>query len=481
MLRCWWVAIVLLVAGSGASLHAQVCGVTPPVWEPTFGAPLGLGDDSVNNSTFADWSFSFPFATTMYTGTSALSVSANGFFSMGGANLDCCSGSPLTLVNGPFARIAVFWTDLFPPGGGDVHIEAFDDYGLGAINDRLVVTWDTVEIFTLGPVTAQAQLFSDGTIVFGYDCLDLGGFSGNTLIGFSPAAGAVDPGSTDFTASVPFDSGNESTIYEFWPGLFGTDTPVDTLGMNLVFRPNGLGGYFVSDTLAPENDDCSNRVALSEGIIFGTFIGATNDGTSSCGSSGASPDLWYSYVATAAGTLDVSTCGTHDGAGVDTGVDTVLAAFDACGGFELDCNDDTGVCLGHDSGSLRDSAITVSVQPGDEIVIRLTTFGGESGGQFQLNTTFTPAPCSTCEGLRGDANNDGGIDISDAIYLLEFLFASGTGPQPCAATGDPNGDTLVDIGDAIYLLDFLFSLGMPPVSPGYPTADCLDLLPSKKK
>ncbi|MBI1852743.1 MAG: hypothetical protein HYR85_20575 [Planctomycetes bacterium] len=36
----------------------------------------------------------------------------------------------------------------------------------------------------------------------------------NTLIGISPGAGAADPGATDLSASMPFSSTNQPTIYE---------------------------------------------------------------------------------------------------------------------------------------------------------------------------------------------------------------------------------------------------------------------------
>jgi hypothetical protein len=64
--------------------------------------------------------------------------------------------------------------------------------------------------------------------------------------------------------------------------------------------------------------------------------------------------------------------------------------------------------------------------------------------------------------LCGDANNDGIVDLSDAIWLLNYLFKSGPPPIPYMCVGDVNNDDLVVVGDAIYILNYLFKGGPPP-------------------
>ena len=68
--------------------------------------------------------------------------------------------------------------------------------------------------------------------------------------------------------------------------------------------------------------------------------------------------------------------------------------------------------------------------------------------------------------VRGDANQDGGLDVSDAIFALNYLFVGGVEP-PCLAAADVNGTGFVDLSDAIYLLSFIFIGGPPPPVP-YP-------------
>ncbi|MGQ9589532.1 MAG: fibronectin type III domain-containing protein [Planctomycetota bacterium] len=70
--------------------------------------------------------------------------------------------------------------------------------------------------------------------------------------------------------------------------------------------------------------------------------------------------------------------------------------------------------------------------------------------------------------LRGDANADLALNISDPIALLSFLFLGGD-PPPCAEVGDANADGRLDLSDAVFVLAYLF-LGGDPIVP--PEARC---------
>lgn len=81
--------------------------------------------------------------------------------------------------------------------------------------------------------------------------------------------------------------------------------------------------------------------------------------------------------------------------------------------------------------------------------------------------------------IRGDFNNTGVVDVSDAVAVLSFLFVPGS-PRPCCAdAADANDDGIIGIGDAIYLFDYLFPRpGPQPPAPfpscgGDPTPDGL--------
>ena len=66
---------------------------------------------------------------------------------------------------------------------------------------------------------------------------------------------------------------------------------------------------------------------------------------------------------------------------------------------------------------------------------------------------------------RGDTNCNGGVDLSDGIFLLNFLFSGG--PTPCCLDGaDSNDSGGLDLSDGIAIFLFLFSGGDEPPAPG---------------
>ena len=55
--------------------------------------------------------------------------------------------------------------------------------------------------------------------------------------------------------------------------------------------------------------------------------------------------------------------------------------------------------------------------------------------------------------VRGDANVDGSVNLSDGIWLLQHLFQSGPGGD-CFAARDFNADGTVDLADALSIIQF---------------------------
>jgi hypothetical protein len=63
--------------------------------------------------------------------------------------------------------------------------------------------------------------------------------------------------------------------------------------------------------------------------------------------------------------------------------------------------------------------------------------------------------------LRGDVNKDYVIDVGDIVYLMNYLFKSGSAPAPLEL-GDTNCDGKVDVGDIVVLINYLFKGGAAP-------------------
>lgn len=80
---------------------------------------------------------------------------------------------------------------------------------------------------------------------------------------------------------------------------------------------------------------------------------------------------------------------------------------------------------------------------------------------------------------RGDADGTNGIQLTDAVLVLNFLFGGMSAP-PCLDAADASDDGTLNITSAVYVLSWLFLGGPPPPPPGPnacgedPTLDDLD-------
>ncbi len=69
---------------------------------------------------------------------------------------------------------------------------------------------------------------------------------------------------------------------------------------------------------------------------------------------------------------------------------------------------------------------------------------------------------STC--MCGDADGNGIITISDAVYLINYIFVGGFAPNPICL-GDADGNGLITISDAVFLINYIFAGGPAPHCP----------------
>jgi parallel beta-helix repeat protein len=95
---------------------------------------------------------------------------------------------------------------------------------------------------------------------------------------------------------------------------------------------------------------------------------------------------------------------------------------------------------------------------------------GYSESNFSSTVSATPR-----RPIRGDANNDGLVNVADIVYLINYLFVHGPAPLFLASADVNNDGTFeeprVDIVDVVYLINYLFVNGPPPVYlnwPNYP-------------
>jgi len=65
------------------------------------------------------------------------------------------------------------------------------------------------------------------------------------------------------------------------------------------------------------------------------------------------------------------------------------------------------------------------------------------------------------EFLCGDANNDGAVNVSDAVWIINYVFVGGEPPIPYEA-GDANCDGTVNVSDAVWIINYVFVGGPQP-------------------
>ncbi len=76
----------------------------------------------------------------------------------------------------------------------------------------------------------------------------------------------------------------------------------------------------------------------------------------------------------------------------------------------------------------------------------------------------SPAAAQETAFMRGDVNQDGGMDLSDSVAVLIHLFVTGK-TAPCEKAADLNDDGSLNLADAVYGLQYLFSAGPEPPPP----------------
>ena len=64
--------------------------------------------------------------------------------------------------------------------------------------------------------------------------------------------------------------------------------------------------------------------------------------------------------------------------------------------------------------------------------------------------------------LCGDVDASGGINVSDPVYLIQYIFADGPEPKPFRLNGDADCGGSIDVADVVYLLNYIFGNGPQP-------------------
>jgi Dockerin type I domain len=115
----------------------------------------------------------------------------------------------------------------------------------------------------------------------------------------------------------------------------------------------------------------------------------------------------------------------------------------------LDFNPSDGFSFYWDVGSIADGAYYV------------TATGTDNAAHIGQGVQRIYVGCSQGY-VSGDANGDGFVNVSDAVWIVNYVFVGGSPPVPTLENGDANCDGFTNVSDAVWLVNYVFTGGPPP-------------------
>ena len=312
------------------------------------------------------------------------------------------------------------------------------DSGLWAVNPDGTLKW----VFgTKDGVESSPAIGSDGTIYFGsYDsCLYAVGDSGSqgVLQWKFPTNGPIDCSPTVDGDGIIYFGSRDSTIYALYPdgSIKWTFKAAGALESSPAIDGNGylyIGSF--------------------DGNLYALGTGAPDVGVFS---------------------IDIPELVKKDSTYLPAVTARNFRATDQS--FDLAClidtqgyyvYGDTVQVLGLTGGGLTQKVFSPwTIGPDTNVVYSITAITILAQDDNLKNDTLFKQAVSNEYGtlLRGDANGEGNVTISDVVYLANYLFKFGPEPIPWQA-GDANCDDEVSVVDIVYLINYLFKSGPAPCS-----------------
>ncbi|MCB9855564.1 MAG: hypothetical protein H6818_07725 [Phycisphaerales bacterium] len=166
-----------------------------------------------------------------------------------------------------------------------------------------------------------------------------------------------------------------------------------------------LGGGSVCgvDPCPPSNDDCAGAIEVFDGANNGgNNCAALADNAEASCQSNSNKDVWFFWTATCTGDATIDTVGSL----FTTSNDTVLSIWDACGGTEIDCDDDSVV-----TPALL-STLTFPCTQGVDYYIRVAGFSTNCG-DINLNIACALPPVGRCCQADGTCTIESSVDCGN--------------------------------------------------------------------
>ncbi len=109
-----------------------------------------------------------------------------------------------------------------------------------------------------------------------------------------------------------------------------------------------------------------------------------------------------------------------------------------------------------------------SITPGDTLTIYSVLITVKNGSLADLQNSRDKARrwfdihiLGSGGYMIGDANGDGEVNVSDAVYIINYVFVNGPTPDPLDAA-NANCDQEVNVSDAVWIINYVFVNGAAP-------------------
>jgi Subtilase family/Dockerin type I domain len=164
--------------------------------------------------------------------------------------------------------------------------------------------------------------------------------------------------------------------------------------------------------------------------------------------------------------------------------ESVLGAWGrgaASNGYELNNPHYGWFFSGVVDGSITNTGMTVYTHVFELWDFNTDYVGFKPCSPSEATMAYTVVGSPSCYGICGDANNDGTVNTSDAIHVINYVLIGGPPPEPVLACGEANSDETVNISDAVWIINYVYVGGAPPgvCSPeAFPGASCCPFVPS---
>lgn len=153
---------------------------------------------------------------------------------------------------------------------------------------------------------------------------------------------------------------------------------------------------------------------------------------------------------------------------IDSMTVTVENYFDLTGSFDMsDGKPYRGIIsiasMAETDTSEADGSFAMAQVPGGPQQLRAARLGyAEKDTTIIMNQTkHLDLVLEPCPYLRGDPNDDGNLNVGDAVFIINYVFKGGSAPDPTNA-GDANCDGSVNVGDAVFMINYVFKGGLAP-------------------